>query len=143
MGMTRFVFVVGEKYQIERKLGGGSFGDVFLGKNIEDGCRVAIKLEPTSTRHPQLEGEATVYRELSASEGSSNSDADTKQRRGVPRIYFYGSEGDYRVLVMERLGPSLDDLLNYCGGSFSLKTVLMITDQCVCAPRAARPALTV
>jgi len=33
---------------------------------------------------------------------------------GFPIFYFYGKEGDYMVLVMEILGPSLEELLNYC-----------------------------
>ena len=42
---------------------------------------------------------------------------------------WFGSEGDYNVLVIDLLGPSLEDLFNYCGKKFSLKTVLMLADQ--------------
>ena len=44
---------------------------------------------------------------------------------------FYGEEGEYRVMIIELLGPSLDDLQFYCKGKFSLKTVLIIADQLV------------
>jgi len=35
------------------------------------------------------------------------------------------------VLVMDILGPSLKDLLTFCSGIFSLKTVLMLADHLI------------
>eukprot|EP01084_Bolivina_argentea_P249347 417371_1 len=48
---------------------------------------------------------------------------------GVPKIFYFGREGDFNVMVMELLGPSLEDLLNFCNRKFSLKTILLIADQ--------------
>ncbi|TPX52992.1 hypothetical protein SeMB42_g01049 [Synchytrium endobioticum] len=55
---------VGNKYRIGRKIGSGSFGDIYLGTNIINGEEVAIKVESFKAKHPQLEYEARVYKSL-------------------------------------------------------------------------------
>ncbi|KAH9318593.1 hypothetical protein KI387_020362, partial [Taxus chinensis] len=86
--------------------------------NIQTNEEVAVKLEKVKTNHPQLLYEAKLYRLL---QGGT----------GIPNIRWYGTEGDFNILVIDLLGPSLEDLFLFCGRKFSLKTVLMLADQLI------------
>jgi len=114
--MSKMELRVGGMYRLGRKIGSGSFGDIYLGTNINSGEEVAIKLESMKTRHPQLAYEYKVYRILAGGVG-------------IPNVHWFGKEGDYNVMVMDILGPSLEDLFNFCSRKFTLKTVLMLADQ--------------
>ncbi|TKY72817.1 Casein kinase I isoform delta [Spatholobus suberectus] len=109
---------VGNKFRLGRKIGSGSFGEIYLGTNIQTNEEVAIKLENVKTKHPQLLYESKLYRVL---QGGT----------GIPDVRWFGVEGDYNVLVMDLLGPSLEDLFNFCCRKLSLKTVLMLADQMI------------
>ncbi|XP_016434452.1 uncharacterized protein LOC107760859 [Nicotiana tabacum] len=110
--------VVGGKFKLGRKIGSGSFGELYLGVNIQNGEEVAIKLESVKTKHPQLHYESKIYMLLSGG-------------TGIPNLKWFGVEGEYNVMVIDLLGPSLEDLFNYCNRKLSLKTVLMLADQLI------------
>jgi serine/threonine protein kinase len=111
--LTTTTTTLGSHYQIGRILGSGNFGEIHLGRNTETHEHVAIKLEQTSTRTPQLSHEYRFYSILG-------------KHDGIPQVHFYGQAGPCNALVMELLGPSLEDLFDLCSRHFSLKTVLMI-----------------
>ena len=50
---------------------------------------------------------------------------------GIPGVQWFGVEGDYNCMVMDLLGPSLEDLFTFCKRKFNLKTVAMLGDQMV------------
>lgn len=60
--------MVNNKYRITRRIGGGSFGEIYMGVGPNNE-KVAIKFERQGSRCPQLRHEYKVYRELANSVG--------------------------------------------------------------------------
>ncbi|DAA12862.1 casein kinase I isoform X1 [Bos indicus] len=110
--------LVGGRYKLVREIGFGSFGHVYLAIDLTNHEQVAVKLESENTRQPRLLHEKELYNFLQGGVG-------------IPQIRWYGQETDYNVLVMDLLGPSLEDLFNFCSRRFSMKTVLMLADQMI------------
>ncbi|KAF7800063.1 hypothetical protein EIP86_011306 [Pleurotus ostreatoroseus] len=128
-------YIIGGRYHLGQKIGSGSFGelryrrilhrplsprtgDTYLALNIISGEEVAIKLESIEARHPQLEYETKIFKCLAGGVG-------------IPFVRWYGRKDNYNAMVVDLLGPSLDDLFRYCGRKFSLKTVLLLADQLI------------
>ncbi|KAJ0780838.1 putative protein kinase CK1-CK1 family [Helianthus annuus] len=87
-----------------------------LGVNLQSKEEVAVKLESVKTKHPQLHSEAKLYMLL---QGGT----------GIPHLKWIGVEGEYNAMVIDLLGPSLEELFNCCNRKFTLKTVFMLADQ--------------
>lgn len=54
-----------------------------------------------------------------------------KKVEGVPAVHHFGIEGDFNCMVMEVLGPSLEDLFKYCHRKFTIKTTCMVAIQLI------------
>jgi len=50
---------------------------------------------------------------------------------GIPHLKWFGVEGEYNVMVIDLLSPSLEDLFNFCSRRFSLKTVFMLANHMI------------
>ena len=86
---------------------------MFLGSHRVSGEQVAIKLEPLAAAHPQLPHEARLYRSLAG--------------EGVCKMHWHGQTDDgHYAIIMDLLGPSLEDLHQRCQSSFTLSTTLQL-----------------
>ncbi|KAF8223836.1 kinase-like protein [Tricholoma matsutake] len=110
--------IVGNHYRVGKKIGEGSFGVVFEGTKMLSNTPVAIKFEPRKSDAPQLRDEFRSYRTLNGTPG-------------VPQVHHFGQEGLHNVLVIDLLGPNLEDLFDMCGRKFTIKTVCMAAKQMV------------
>ena len=107
------------RFSIGRKLGAGSFGEIHRGDDRDSGDQVAIKLEKSNSRVPQLSYESKLYNIF-------------KNGCNIPKFYWFGTEGNYNVMVIQLLGKSLEDLAGqFPHHRLSLKTVLMLVDQMI------------
>jgi serine/threonine protein kinase len=103
------------KYQVKKKIAAGTFGEVYLA-SISNGEEFALKAEKLSSRHPQLIYESKLLKTLHGA-------------AGIPSVRWAGIEGNHAVMIIDLLGPSLEDLFSLCNRKFCLKTVLMLADQ--------------
>ena len=122
-------------YRLQGKIGSGTFGtqvftsplifglqmtgEVFLARDILTVQDVVIKLEQLKASHHLLEHKYRVYKKLSGGVG-------------IPCVRWFGTEGGFNAMVLDCLGPSLEDLFARCRFKFTVQTVLVLAEQLVC-----------
>jgi len=96
--MSYSKIIINEKWQLNSKIGEGSFGIIFSAHNVKNKEElVAIKLENIDYNKRLLQVEISALKRLQRS-------------RYVPRFFESGSEQNFNFLVMELLGSNLTDI---------------------------------
>lgn len=90
--------IVANKYLICEKIGNGSFGIIYKGKNIRTNEYNAIKVESINSKLKLLKNECIIYNYL------LNTD-------GVPKIKWYGKDDYNYYMVLNLLGNSLQNIV--------------------------------
>ncbi len=102
---------------VNKQLGKGGFGQIYLGRNIKENIPIAIKVEENGTRsHLFLEYE--ILKEIYGGEG-------------IPHVYKFRQGRNHNYLIMELLGKSIDKLFSENKKHFSYKTIFQIGYQMI------------
>ena len=129
--------IIASHYQIAQKIGEGSFGIIFKGFDLlRSNQPVAIKFESRKSDAPQLKDEFRAYKVLNSAVNNYYKNYERERYRylsvqGIPKVYYFGQEGYYNILIIQLLGPSLEDLFEWCGRKFSITTVARLAIQMV------------
>ena len=105
------------KYRILKLLGKGSSSTVYMGKNLNLGENVAIKVEEWEKQGNLLESEAYYLFQLKGI--------------GVPEVKSFGRHGKYKILILTLLGNSIDKYFKIMNNNFSIKDICMIAIQLI------------
>ena len=119
-----------------KALGEGSFGKVFLGRDPDRGVDVAVKVEDASSEDPtDASPRARASSPLATECAALERVVKVAGPLGYPRPIHFGAQRVFgrpsRVLVMDLLGPSLEDMswAVSAGGPLSSATCLKVADQ--------------
>ena len=102
-------------YTLTKVIGRGSFGLVYKGIHKKTGNLVAVKLEKKDKPSQSLLNEIKIYKDINSVH--------------IPKVHWIGKSDKWNVMIIDYLGPSLEDLFELCQKQFSLKTILMIVEQ--------------
>ena len=105
--------IIANRYRVDKKLGKGSFGILYQGVDIRSNEPVAIKLESVKTQDPLLQYEANLYGKF-------------KGLEGISQMHWHGVKDDFNVLILDLLGPTLQELFDFCNRKFTNQTLCWI-----------------
>jgi serine/threonine protein kinase len=65
---------------MDRMIGSGSFGEIYMARDVQTDQDVAVKFEQLKVKRPQVIEEAKLLKQF-------------KQEKGFPNFIWYGKEG--------------------------------------------------
>jgi len=108
------------RFKVQKRLGNGAFGEIYRVEKKKDGSLYAAKIERAvkNQKHVMLFWESKLIHKL-------------RGKTYVPQLYYIGSDktnekNQFHVMVMDLLGPSLEDLFMQCKRKFDLKTCCLV-----------------
>ena len=105
-----------DSYKLDKLIGSGGYGQVFLAHEVGSNKQFAVKVETaTNAKHASLKRETINLLELQKS-------------HYFPKVYTSGKQNSIRFIVMELLGCSVAKMQSQCDDKhFSLYTSLKIS----------------
>ncbi len=106
--------ILSNHYIITRKLGSGSFGEVFEALDKYNN-KYALKIEEKNVKRAKLQQEYQIYRSL-------------KQVKlfNIPKLFQFIETTDYNILVIELLGSNLEEIFQQYNRRFDMNTILKL-----------------
>ena len=108
--------ILSKNYKLffDKKLGSGSFGEIYKGEEILTHKKIAVKCEIIQKNKTSLlKSEIEILKYL-------------KGIKGIPKIYHYILSKNFNFMLFELLGPNISDIFHFCFKKFSLSTVLAL-----------------
>lgn len=106
--------ILGDNYKLIKKIGSGSFGEVYLTED-KIGNQYAAKIESNAEKQ-RLKAEYNIYKKV----------LNNKTIVGIPRVYNYIETTNYNILIMELLGKSLENIYDDNGREMGNSTLFKL-----------------
>lgn len=106
--------LINNRFELVKKIGEGSFGNVYTCIDKTNNEKFAVKIESQKSNKQRIGNEISIYNKFSLN-------------KYTPKIKWYGKFDSFNVLVMQKMGISLEKLFNNCNKTFPKKIMYFLT----------------